>query len=293
MCIGWPLSGCYFCVLLTLLVCMEYMIDDRVIYRVEDNTLVNRDEPEQKITLTLTASRILLLLLRHQGEVLTRETLYKHVWEDYGLDASGNTLTQYISVLRRSLHTLEVNRDAILTVPRIGFMLHDDLSVVCLPGNPDAVLPETLEGDTHLHSPAEQVPEPDRTPAVRGHRHPWLLIGLTGPAVLILLYLNALLLKDDTYPLALVPVGEYQGCQVFTLPMYDHDRNQPSSPVMQAVIRTSGFSCLPSDRLYLHIDGNVAHGDKGKIWVAACELRTEDNTMQCRDYFSNDWRMRP
>lgn len=41
-------------------------------------------------------------------------------------------------------------------------------------------------------------------------------------AIPILILLATQLRQDDTWLLASVPVGEYQGCQVFTLPMYEH-----------------------------------------------------------------------
>jgi hypothetical protein len=110
-------------------------------------------------------------------------------------------------------------------------------------------------------------------------------------AILILLYLNAVQLKQDTYALSFIPAGELRGCRIYTLHMYDHDRNRPSVPVMQAIIRSSGLTCPPGGALYLHIDGNVANGGRGKIWVSTCARRHEDTALQCRDYMSNDWRM--
>lgn len=268
---------------------MEFLIDDRVIYRVEDNTLTSKSDPEQKIALTLTSSRLLLLLLRHPGEVMPRETIFRHVWEDYGLDASGNTLTQYVSLLRRALLTLGIEGGVIVTVPRIGFMVSADLAVVCLPDEPGILLSESL-------AMAEAV-TPDAAPEVplrargRGRRYPGVAVCVMAFAILVLLYLNALQMKVDTYATAFMPVGEFQDCRVYTLPMYDHDRNRPSGQVMQAIILASGLTCSPGGALYLHIDGNVANGGKGKIWVSACTRPPEEEGLRCRDYISNDWRM--
>lgn len=270
-----------------LQVSMEFLIDNRVIYRVEDNTLVSNKAPEQKITLTLTASRLLLLLLNRHGDVLPREVIFKHVWEDYGLDGSGNTLTQYISVLRRALHTLGVSGDAILTVPRIGFMVSADLVVICLPSSP-----QELHTDANVTPPV--VPEVENEASAGPYfRRNWYLVVILAciivSTILILLYVNDMQLERDTYTLSFVPVGEYQGCRVFTLPMYDHDRNRPSPSITTAVIRSSGFNCIPGRTLYVHIDGNVANGERGKIWVSFCEPQKDSGKLQCRDYISNDW----
>lgn len=267
---------------------MIFRIDDRVLYRVDDNTLTSTSDPEQKIALTLTSSRLLLLLLSHQGEVMPRETIYRHVWEDYGLEASGNTLTQYVSVLRRALHTLGVGSEAIITVPRIGFMVSAELDVTCLPDEPGILLSEAHE----MTGVSDATPE---GPAHRQSNRYWysgVLICLMVLAILILLYLNVLQMKVDTYTTSFVPVGTFRDCRVYTLPMYEHDRTRPSMQVTEAIIRASGLLCAPGGDLYVHIDGNVAHKEKGKIWVSACTSNPEGVVLRCRNYISNDWRMR-
>ncbi|WHZ41075.1 helix-turn-helix domain-containing protein [Rahnella bonaserana] len=50
--------------------------------------------------------RILLLLIEQQGVVVQRETFFKKVWDDYGLNASNNNLNHCISKLRKVVSTL-------------------------------------------------------------------------------------------------------------------------------------------------------------------------------------------
>ncbi|WP_162791107.1 winged helix-turn-helix domain-containing protein [Enterobacter asburiae] len=270
---------------------MEYLIDERIIYRMDDDALIPVGNAEQRIDLTLTGSRLLQLLIIHQGVVLPRETLYKHIWEDHGLVASSSSLTQYISVLRRIFRTLEVNGDVIVTVPRIGFMLSAELSITRISSQtqtdnqPSETDPETSDMQ------ATPVNTPAVIPTARTG-YSGLLTGLMVLSLLVLIYVNIILEKQATYALRFVPYGQYLGCQVFTLPMYEHDNHKASPRVTDAVIRSSRFTCSPGRKLYVHIDGNVANGGKGKVWVAFCEARKANGaSQQCRDYISNDWRM--
>jgi len=270
---------------------MEYLIDDRIIYRVDDDALMPVANIEQRVDLTITASRLLQLLITHQGNVLPRETLYRQIWEDHGLVASNSSLTQYISVLRRIFRNLEINGDVIVTVPRIGFMLSAELRITCLNNQTQ---PESLPSvsdpkisDMQTITLKNEVVVAGKSLSLSG-----ILTGLIGIALLALIYLNVMLEKQGTYTLRSVSYGKYLGCQVITLPMYEHDNNMASSRVIEAVIRSSRFMCSPGRTLYVHIDGNVSNGDKGKVWVAFCDTRKSKRLLpQCYDYMSSDWRM--
>lgn len=266
---------------------MEYLLNENIIFNVEDNTLINKHSPEQRLEITLTASRLLLLLVRHQGNVLTRDTILKAVWEDYGLNASNSSLNQYISVLRGMLRSLEITGNVIETVPRIGFMLSAELNIIRLHSPEVSAAADTSAVAGEL-SVAEPNPTVTTQAAVRYQpRLPLTVLMLS--ALVALIYVNIVLQKQAPYTLTFISSGHYQGCRIRTLPMYKHDNNFPSQALLLTLIRISGLSCTPGGEFYVHIDGNVAHGRKGKAWVSSCERKKDNGTLQCRDYFSNDW----
>lgn len=76
--------------------------------------------------LTLTRQEFLLLevLARHPGQVLTRRTLYDHVW-DGKLDESSNSLEVYVGYLRRKFAAAGAD-GLIRTVRGVGYTLRTE-----------------------------------------------------------------------------------------------------------------------------------------------------------------------
>lgn len=76
--------------------------------------------------LTLTRQEFLLLevLARHPGQVLTRRTLYDHVW-DGELDESSNSLEVYVGYLRRKFAAAGAD-GLIRTVRGVGYTLRTE-----------------------------------------------------------------------------------------------------------------------------------------------------------------------
>ena len=58
----------------------------------------------QKLDLTAKEQALLMLFLRHPGEVLSRTRIYEHVWDER-YDGLSNTLEVHIVELRRKLET--------------------------------------------------------------------------------------------------------------------------------------------------------------------------------------------
>jgi DNA-binding winged helix-turn-helix (wHTH) protein len=70
-----------------------------------------------------------MLLIAHQGEAIKREVIFKKVWDDYGMVSSNNNLNQCVSKLRKIMKMLGMEDEVIVTVPKIGFMLHQHVDV--------------------------------------------------------------------------------------------------------------------------------------------------------------------
>ncbi|VGC13270.1 transcriptional regulator [Klebsiella quasipneumoniae] len=107
---------------------MLFLINNVLWFRDDDCMLYTNDNAFS-VTLTATTSRLLHYLLERHGEIVSRDELLDNVWEAYGLNASNNSLNKYISDLRRYLATAGVGSEVIVTVPKIGFMISQDVIV--------------------------------------------------------------------------------------------------------------------------------------------------------------------
>jgi two-component system, OmpR family, response regulator len=76
----------------------------------------------RKIELTVREFAVLHFLARHAGEVVSREQLLEHVWDE-SHDGSTNVVDVYISYLRRKLERRPTRRRLIRTVRGVGFVL--------------------------------------------------------------------------------------------------------------------------------------------------------------------------
>ncbi|MCS3490730.1 helix-turn-helix domain-containing protein [Enterobacter sp. SLBN-59] len=88
------------------------------------------DNDASPIVLTLTASRLLQLLLTHQGEILSRDFLMENAWTKYNFKPSNASLNNNIAILRKSLNSLGAEDDLIITHPKMGIELQCNISVI-------------------------------------------------------------------------------------------------------------------------------------------------------------------
>lgn len=83
---------------------------------------------EETRRLTPKAMDVLLCLVRHNGEVVTRDTLLEHVWE--GRAVSDEPLNKCIAEIRRQLGDDPGDPDYIETIPKRGYRLIADYEAI-------------------------------------------------------------------------------------------------------------------------------------------------------------------
>lgn len=84
-----------------------------------ENRIVNNDTSEE-ILLTGKQFQIFTYLLRHLGQILTKEQIYENVWGDPYLDGD-KTLMVHIRYLREKLERDPANPEIIETVRGVGY----------------------------------------------------------------------------------------------------------------------------------------------------------------------------
>ncbi len=80
---------------------------------------------EEKIRLSAKEFELLAYMMRHPGQVLSREQLLSGVW-GFDYDPGTNIVGVYIAYLRRKL-ALDGRQDPIETVRSVGYRLRDDV----------------------------------------------------------------------------------------------------------------------------------------------------------------------
>jgi Tol biopolymer transport system component/DNA-binding winged helix-turn-helix (wHTH) protein len=80
---------------------------------------------DQLVSLTPKAFETLLVLIKHRGEVVSKDRILEEVWADTFVEES--TLSQNILTLRKALAAFEKDKQFIVTVPRRGFRFVADV----------------------------------------------------------------------------------------------------------------------------------------------------------------------
>lgn len=106
----------------------NYILERAILFSPRDNTLTCI-QSDQVVTLYISASRCLLHLIEHQGEILNQQTLMNIGWEQHGLTVSPNAYYQNISNIRRSLAAVYADKEIITTIKRSGLMISPDIFI--------------------------------------------------------------------------------------------------------------------------------------------------------------------
>lgn len=112
---------------------MECFINGTVKYNSDDGSLIIQGGTDNIITLSRVCNELFILFISHAGKPLTREFILNELWLKKGLNASGNNLTNYVSVLRKSLAGCGLT-DIISTIPKYGFVFEGIITKAESPG---------------------------------------------------------------------------------------------------------------------------------------------------------------
>ncbi|WP_058911434.1 winged helix-turn-helix domain-containing protein [Entomohabitans teleogrylli] len=266
---------------------MEYLIENCLCYRPDDGVLWLRDNnhSDDKVILTATLNRLLLILIRHQGETMRREDILRYVWEDYGLDSSNNSLNQYVSILRKIFLQFGLGNYVIITKPREGFFFSDEITVIPDPAagveTADPLTPESRKATNPLSDPVRKV--------VSSSGIVWILVTFLFLGILPFLAWHLARFHSGTIPeTRTVRIGEYQGCEVNFIPGYGNTDTLPPMALVKKVYQTSGMTCHPPGMMYFYADVRSINNIKGKVFLSTCTL-IGNQLSACREYMAHDW----
>lgn len=109
---------------------MDYFINQTIHFDSINGLLNLIGNDNSIVQLSRPGSRLLTELITHSGNTLTREELLRTVWEEHGLRPSGSNLSNHISLLRKVFSQLGVNQNIIITVPKQGFRLDAEVTLI-------------------------------------------------------------------------------------------------------------------------------------------------------------------
>ncbi|WP_225624841.1 winged helix-turn-helix domain-containing protein [Blochmannia endosymbiont of Colobopsis nipponica] len=106
------------------------------------------------IKLSNSAGKVLEELIKYRDtqEPVTRKHLFYAVWENHGLEPSNGNLNQQISVIRKNLNLLGLNISAIITIPKRGLKLNNQLTIQTIKENYTNSHSAFKTNDKHKHS---------------------------------------------------------------------------------------------------------------------------------------------
>lgn len=272
----------------------KYMIENQLIYNVEDRSLSRVGDELAYVVLTHIAGRLLTLLLESRGEVVLRDTLLQRVWDDYGLASSNNNLNHYISNLRKQFSALGLEKIIIITEPKRGFRLNTEVTIE----------EQVIEGDnlkpviskTIAKSPEEFHVEtkgflPIKTKKIKPYRlimlKKWVAVVMVCMFTIVIGY--HFIMRDSTIH------HNIRGIQYVlnegSCPIYTTERNlspehtQNDRAILAKILRKSNITCTTNDIIIAYFSG-VFDNKKydGQAFIAKCRLKN-DTVLSCNNRY--------
>jgi len=256
---------------------MNYNIDDIVLFNADLNTLT-QTETHESISLTLSQSLLLELMLKSKSEILSRDSIIDTLWHSHGINSSGHTLNQYISLLRRMFAHFGLN-ELIITIPRVGIRLNPDVRVSeCTEDRGPAVTTERVELSQASGSGKRTAP-PLRRYMIS------LLLWLIAGLVPVLFFYHADSNKQS------LNVVTYDGCQIGLLGHFTPaDRTFIYGQVREIMVENK-LLCGKDRSLFFGFNKSNAGQDLGRTFLAFCIKGDNKRLISCDNYYYRNWRV--
>lgn len=197
---------------------MKYTINLIVVFDPEHRTLALNNNNQTAIELSRPSCRVLNEFIKSNGVNLSRDSLLKNAWEDYGFPPSNASLNNCISELRKSFVSLGIENPTIITLPRVGFRMEADIHPT-----------PKHKPDVSVKNVADEVEQAQEMPTLKEERSAATLAqAMPGKSIKkpMVLYLLALISGLTIAGLILLlwtpadppkPVGSYKQCDIYSI----------------------------------------------------------------------------
>lgn len=259
---------------------MKYIINLTITFDAENRRLSIYNDARIFIELTKPATRLLLELITNNKINVSRDDLLNNVWINYGYAASNAGLNNYISELRKSFATLEMNREVIITIPKIGFRMHADIQTIAAT-------------DSKVSSEREEDPEKEENAqAEQTNRSPERI--LPNKAVMSLKIKAALTLLPLLLIVALVislkPSNQAQHVFLYQDAQCKVSTIGPDKGAENIIIRAKnqiaelGIDCQRTKHDIFYIEQRPGENARNRVFIVACNTLNDNEYSSCTNF---------
>ncbi|HFZ0388872.1 TPA: transcriptional regulator, partial [Klebsiella pneumoniae] len=261
---------------------MKYIINFTIAFDPDSRLLKLRNKDQLTIELSKPATRLLIELIKNNKNEMPRETLIKHVWEDYGFSPSSATLSNHISELRKAFEALGINKDILITVPRVGFKMEAEIH----PETKNKELDTSTDGFGRNDITEDSVVQKKMIKKPAGsygkkelHRVLKPILALIFILLLIITIITILARERNEEP---KPLGTMNKCKIYALgddypdpELFSHAR------IMLSDIE---IDCTKENRDIFFMESLSANGLRKTSFMVVCTKNSEMNYKACQNY---------
>ncbi len=262
---------------------MNYNVDNIVLFNADLNTLTHI-ETQESISLTMSQSMLLELILSSKSEILSRDTIIDALWQRYGVNTSGHTLNQYVSVLRKLFSHYELN-EVIITIPRVGLRLNPDVLITEYVADKES---DPLQGSDESRT-AESRISSDTLARVSTEGHfmrlnlALLIVIIAGIGVYFLYYLKNS--SDQTFTFY-----PDRGCEIGLISHITSEDRTKILAQAREIMTENKLVCSKGRIVFFDFEKSVSGRDYGMAMLAFCTKGDNEGLISCENYYYRNWR---
>ncbi|PXW43987.1 DNA-binding winged helix-turn-helix (wHTH) protein [Klebsiella oxytoca] len=117
---------------------MNYIFEDTIRFDAKERSLTHI-ETHDIVSLAWSGCVLLEYLIQNQGATISRNCLLDDIFKKNELVDSDSNLSQNISMLRKGFRDLGVDKDILVTKPRVGLLLPEEVKVAPVSRKPPLV----------------------------------------------------------------------------------------------------------------------------------------------------------
>lgn len=260
---------------------MKYIINLIIIFDPENRSLSLKDDNQLTVGLSNPATRLLSELIKNNRIEMARETLIKHVWEDYGFTSSSATLSNHISELRKAFEALGGSKNILITVPRIGFKMEAEIhpetkisqqpTVVKFIDDPPPPYVSELDGNNLIEADLKKKPRR-------------LKIAMFFPAIVLIIIVASTTLVAMTKGDEAKLIDVQDKCKIYALD--DSKQATELSDGARKMLSSEKIDCTQIDRYIYYMEARPGNELFNVRFIASCTKNNNVNYKNCNNYKS-------